>query len=172
MWNKKPSGTACENYEARLEEAVERCAERGENLALSADLASHVAGCERCSQAVDAASLSSALLRWGLEPAAGPGPGFAARVLAAIRAEEDRRTSQRMVFWVPLEHLAARMAMAAAMVVVALTVYVYAYVIPQSRAGVTAQTEAYELVPQPQLDPQPQSKDDILMSIMERNNAR
>src|SRR5579862_2092289 len=172
MRNEKLSGTACEKYEARLEEAVERAAERGEILALSADLAMHVSGCEHCGQSLDAASLSNALLRWGLEPTAAPGPWFAARVLSAIRAEEDRRTSQRQFFWLPLEHLSARMAIAAATVVMGLTIYVYAYVVPQSKVGTTAQTETYELVPQPQIDPQPQSKDEVLMSILERNNAR
>jgi hypothetical protein len=172
MWNKRSSGSACEHYEARLEDAVENAAERGEGLSLSADLAAHVSGCKLCSETLDSVALSKALLRWGLEPTAGPGPGFATRVLAAIRAEEDRRTSRRLVFWLPVEHLAGRMAMAAAMVVFALTVYVYAYVVPQTKVGTTAQIEYYELVPQPQMDPEPQSKDEVLMSILERNHAR
>jgi hypothetical protein len=172
MWNKRSYGSACEHYEARLEDAVEIAAERGEGLSLSADLAAHVSSCKHCSETLDSVALSKALLRWGLEPTAGPGPGFARRVLAAIRAEEDRRTSRRLVFWLPVEQLAGRMAMAAAMVVFALTVYVYAYVVPQTKGGSTAQIETYELVPQPQMDPEPQSKDEVLMSILERNHAR
>lgn len=172
MWNKGTSRSACEQYEARLEDAVENATERGESLSLSADLAAHVSGCKHCSESLDSVALSRALLRWGLQPTAGPGPGFATRVLAAIRSEEDRRTSRKVVFWLPVEHLAGRLAMAAAMVVFALTVYVYAYVVPQTKVGTTAQIESYELVPQPQMDPEPQSKDDVLMSILERNYAR
>jgi len=173
MWNKNSSRSACEIYEAKLEDAVERAAESGEGLSLSAELALHVASCANCREALDSVALSTALLDWGLEPAEGPGPGFATRVLAAIRFEEDRRASQRMVFWLPLEHLAARMAMGAAVAVMALTIYVYAYVVPQSnQPAVATQAEAYELVPQPQMDPQPQSKDEVLTSILERNHAR
>lgn len=172
MGNTKLSRTACEQYEAKLEDAVELAAERGEGLSLSADLAAHVAVCVRCAEALDSVELSMALLHWGLQPTAAPGPWFSTRVLAAIRAEEDRHASQRILFWRPLEHLAARMAMTAAMIVMALTVYVYAYVVPRNNAGPVAQTETYELVPQPQVDPQPQSKDEVLMSILERTNAR
>lgn len=173
MWNKKSSGGACEIYEAKLEDAVERAAKGGEGLRLSADLAAHAAACVNCREALDSVALSTALLRWGLEPAEGPGPGFATRVLAAIRFEEDRRASQRRVFWLPLEHLAARMAMGASVAVMALTIYAYAYVVPRSnQPAVATQAEAYELVPQPQMDPQPQSKDDVLTSILERNHAR
>lgn len=172
MWNKGLSRSTCEKYAVRLEDAVENAAERGEGLSLSADLAAHVADCKHCSETLDSVALSKALLRWGLEPTAGPGPGFARRVVAAIRAEEDRRTSRKMVFWLPVEQLAGRMAMAAAMVVFALTVYVYAYIVPQTRVGSTAQVESYELVQQPQVDPEPQSKDEVLMSILERNHAR
>ena len=52
MWNLKSSRRACEKYEARLEDAVERAADSGEGLSLGADLANHVAGCVPCSEAL------------------------------------------------------------------------------------------------------------------------
>jgi|SRR5882724_8934821 len=159
---------SCERFEMRLEDA----AERGQQIALTEDLSSHVAGCANCREAFEAIELSQSLLRSGLEATAAPGPFFTKRVIAVIRAEEGRLAAQGSIFWSPLQHLAARMAMAAGVIVMVLTVYVYTF--GQTGAGVTtAQNEtSYELVPHQQLDPQPQSKDDVLMSLVERSNAR
>jgi len=165
----KYNGNSCEHYEARLEDAVGIAVERGEQIALGDDLAAHVSSCANCREALDAVTLSGSLLRSGLEPTAAPGPFFAKRVMAVIRAEEEHLAAQGSIFWRPVQHLAARMALVAAVLVMALTVYVYA-----APGGVTnAQSEtAYELVPHQQLDPQPQSKDEVLMSLVERDNGR
>lgn len=172
MWKSKSFEGGCEQIEARLEDAAELAVERGEGLALSADLAAHVSNCARCSEKLDAMALSRSLLRSGLEPAAQPGPYFIARVMAAIRAEEGRRSDESLVFWRPLEHLAARMAMAAAMVVMLLSFYAYAYVLPQSRVDEVSQNQPVELVPHQQADAQPQTKDEVLMSLVEGGNGR
>jgi hypothetical protein len=161
------NNNSCEQFEARLEDAVEF----GQQIALTEDLSAHVAGCANCREAFEAVAVSRSLLRFGLEPTAAPGPFFAKRVIAVICAEEERVAAQGSIFWSPLQHLAARMAMAAGVIVMALTVYVYTF----GRTGgvTTAQNEtSYELVPHQQLDPQPQSKDDVLMSLVERSNAR
>jgi hypothetical protein len=121
---------------------------------------------------LDAATLSRSLLHAGLEPTADPGPFFAKRVMAVIRAEEDRIATQGSIFWSPLQRLAARMALVAGAVVMVLTVYAYTFS-SSSFSATSAQNEtAYELVPHQQLDPQPQSKDEVLMSLVERSNAR
>jgi negative regulator of sigma E activity len=164
MWNR--SKNQCEQYAAMLEDAPN--AERGEKPALGAELAAHVSNCEHCRESAGAFALSRSLLRSGLEPAAVPGPYFSSRVMAAIHAEENRRASQRVVFWSPLEHLAARMAVVAATIVLLLSFYVYA-VAPQISSEETAQAQSYELVPHQQVD-QPQTKDEVLMSLVEANN--
>jgi negative regulator of sigma E activity len=169
MWKLEKSKTNCERYEAMLADAADQAVDRGEKLVLSADLAAHVSGCEHCREAADAVAVSRSLLRSGLEPAAAPGPYFAPRVMAAIRAEESRLTTERLVFWRPLEHLAARMAVVAATVVLLLSFYVYA-VAPRMSSEDTAQAQNYELVPHQQVDPQPQTKDEVLMSLAEVNN--
>lgn len=158
---------SCEMFEARLEDA----AERGNQIALSGDLSAHVSNCAHCRESLEAVALSQSLLRSGLEPTVAPGPFFTKRVMAVIRVEEARQAAQGSIFWSPLRHLAARMAMTAAVIVMALTIYAYSS--GTAFSGVAAQNEtSYELVPHQQLDPQPQSKDDVLMSLVERSNAR
>ncbi len=70
---------------------------------------------------VQAVSLSQSILRENLDLTAAPGPFFTKRVMAVIRAEEERLAAQSSVFWSPLQHLAARMAMGAGVIVMALT---------------------------------------------------
>jgi hypothetical protein len=160
---------SCENYELRLEDAADLAAQRGEQIALSADLSAHVSSCAHCSAALEAVSASRSILHAGLEPTAAPGPFFTKRVMAVIRAEEDRLAAQGSTFWSPLQHLAARIATVAAVLVMGLTICAYTF---STSVDSTVNTTAYELVPHQQLDPQPQSKDEVLMSLVERSNAR
>jgi hypothetical protein len=168
----KHDENSCEHYELRLEDAAELAAERGEQIALSADLSTHVASCAHCSEALEAVSVSRSLLRAGFEPTAAPGPFFTKRVMAVIRAEEGRLAAQGSTFWSPMQHLAARIAMVAGVVVMGLTIYAYTFSGSSSLDSSSANATAYELVPHQQLDPQPQSKDEVLMSLVERTNAR
>ena len=169
----KHNENSCENFELRLADAAEQAAERGEQIALSADLSAHVSSCAHCSEALDALSLSRSLLHAGFEPTAAPSPFFAKRVMAVIRAEESRHAVQGSIFWSPLQHLAARIAMCAGVVVMLLSVYAYTSNVSSAGVDTSGQNAAaYELVPHQQLDPQPQSKDEVLMSLVERTNAR
>jgi hypothetical protein len=166
MWNKRKIDAACEPYEARLADAMEVAAERGQELSLGADLAVHVASCARCREGAESMELSRALLRWGLEPTAGATPGFMTRVFAAIRAEEERLATQRISFWRPLEHLAGRVALAACAAVMVVSFYVYAFVAPRGSSQ-----DVTELVQQPDIQ-QPQTPDEVLISLAERTNVR
>jgi hypothetical protein len=162
----------CDNYELRLADAAELAAERGEQIALSTDLSAHVSSCARCSDALDAISVSRSLLLAGFEPMAAPSPFFAKRVMAVIRSEEARR-AQSSPFWSPLQHLAARIAMGAGIAVILLSGYAYSSSASSDAVDTPSiNAAAYELVPHQQLDPQPQSKDEVLMSLVERSNAR
>jgi hypothetical protein len=166
MRNINEKNSACEQYEARLADAVEFAAERGQELSLGADLAAHVAVCPDCRAGVESVDLGRALLRWGLEPTAAAPMGFMTRVFAQIRAEEERRAAQKITFWGPLEHLAGRVALAACAAVMVMSFYIYAYVAP----GGTTQ-EVTELVQQPDTQ-QPQTPDEVLISLAERGNVR
>jgi hypothetical protein len=167
----KHDENSCEHYELRLEDAAELSHERGEQIALSADLTAHVSSCAHCSEALDAISVSQSLLRSALEPTAAPSPFFAKRVMAVIRAEENRLAAQGSTFWSPMQQLAARIAMVAGVLVMALTIYAYTFSNSASLDSSSTNATAYELVPHQQLDPQPQSKDEVLMSLVERNNV-
>jgi len=165
MWNQKSSPGPCEQYQAMLEGS-------GEKPVLTGTLQAHVAECAQCREAASSVALSRTLLRSGLASVGAPGPYFATRVMAQIRAEEDRRAAQGMVFWRPLEHLAARVTIVAATIVMALSFYVFALAPQVSDQTATATTQTYELVPHQQLDPQPQTKDEVLMSLVEATNGR
>jgi hypothetical protein len=168
----KHNESSCENFELRLEDAAELAAERGESIALSTDLSAHVSSCARCSESLEAISISRSLLHAGFEPSAAPSPFFAKRVMAVIRAEEERQSAQGLIFWSPLQHLAARIAMATGVVVMLLSAYAYTSSVSSTGVDVSGQNAAaYELVPHQQLDPQPQSKDEVLMSLVERSNV-
>jgi hypothetical protein len=166
----KHDENTCENYELRLEEAAELAAERGEQIALSTDLSTHVSSCAHCSETLEAVSVSRSILHAGLEPTAAPGPFFTKRVMAVIRAEENRLAAEGSTFWSPMQHLAARIAMVAGVLVMGLTIYAYTFSNSSSLDSSTTNATAYELVPHQQLDPQPQSKDEVLMSLVERSN--
>jgi hypothetical protein len=168
----KHNENSCEIYELQLEEAAELSNARGEQIALSPDLIAHIDTCAHCSEALNAISVSQSLLRSSLEPTAAPSAFFTKRVMAVIRAEEDRLASQGSTFWSPLQHLAARIALVASVLVMGLTIYAYTFSGSSSLDSSSANATAYELVPHQQLDPQPQSKDEVLMSLVERSNAR
>jgi anti-sigma factor RsiW len=113
------SGTkACGEFEAQLEDLLEGRAEGSDALSES----NHLQECPACRQAFESASKISTFLRNALEPAKEPDPGFARRTIAAIRAEE-RALEEEKSFWRPLEVLAWRVALSAALAVALLVVY-------------------------------------------------
>jgi hypothetical protein len=170
MWNRKATEDVCDNYALRLENALE-VAEGGKTASLDPDVRAHLVHCERCRSAFEDAGLSRTLLRWGIEPAE-PRFGFSTRVLAAIRAEQETRASAASIFWRPVENLAARVSIAAATAVLLLSFYVYAFVAPLNHSAESAQDIPAALVPQPEIRPAPQTKDDVLMYLAERDNGR
>lgn len=156
----------CDEFAARLESALDSRTNSSEQL--EPELAAHLHECETCRAAFDDAELAHTLLNWGVSPAA-PSYGFSTRVLAGIRAEKARRESTGSIFWRPVELLAGRFAMAAAAIVLVLSFVAYESERPSTHS--TASTEITELVPQPDTS-QPQTPDDVLVSLSERPNGR
>lgn len=157
----------CGEFATRLESVVEAQAGAASGM-LEPELAAHLKSCESCQAAYEDAELARTLLRWGMSPAE-PRYGFVTRVMAEIRAEQLRRESSGSIFWRPVELLAGRFAMAAAVIVLVMSMLVYESEQPASRPATT--TEITELVQQPDTS-QPQSPDDVLVSLAERSNAR
>ncbi|HET9400137.1 MAG TPA: hypothetical protein VFO34_04215 [Candidatus Acidoferrales bacterium] len=156
----------CDEFAARLESALDsRMSSAG---LLETELAAHLQECENCRVTFDDAELAQKLLNWGVSPAA-PSYGFSTRVMAGIRAEQARREASGSIFWRPVELLAGRFAMAAAAIVLVLSFVAYESEKPSTRS--TASAEITELVPQPDTS-QPQTPDDVLVSLSERPNGR
>lgn len=157
----------CSEYAARLESALES-RNSGARAALEPELSAHLNECEDCRAAFENAELARTLLNWGMSPAE-PRFGFSTRVLAEIRAEQAQRESSGSIFWRPVERLAGRFAMAAAAIVLVLSVFAYEREQPSTRSA--SSTEITELVQQPDTS-QPQTPDEVLVSLSERPNGR
>jgi hypothetical protein len=160
--------TACRKFEAKLEDYLD-LPDRPQPGAGEDPLVAHLQQCARCHEALDAARLARSLLRGGREPAPEAPPGFAARVVSGIHAEEGRRIAAAQ-FWRPLELLASRLALAAAMVLLLLTVYVFEFAPARERAQATSQPEVGEGLPEPPR--QPGNSDEVLLSLAERSYGR
>lgn len=113
--------------------------------------------------------MAGELLRGALEPAGEPSGAFVSRVAARIRQEESRRLVLAD-FWRPLELLASRLAVGAAIILMALTVYLFEYGPAPRRAPAVTQTEITEGLPEPPA--QPANKDEVLLSLAERTHGQ
>ncbi len=154
--------SACLQYQARLETYLE-----GEtSAAQDPELQVHLERCAHCRGAFDAALLSRDLLRGGIERAGEPSQGFATRVMATIRAEESRSAS----FWRPLEILASRMAVSAALLLVVLAAYVFEFSAARRAAPSAVQTQISENLPE--LTGEQSTQDEILLTLTESGHGR
>ncbi len=152
----------CRSFEARFEEVLQGAAD--------AEMQSHVKECAECRSALEDAVLARDLLRETYTPAPEARPGFAAGVMARIAVEKARRESPA-AFWTPLEFLASRLSLTAAVILLVLSGYLI-HEKPQLGAGpVRSQTElSAGDFPQPPGDPV--SNDEVLQALAERSNGR
>lgn len=166
--------SARENAEIRAENSLEESRRR---LITDPRLKTHVSQCALCSKAVDDALLARELVRnSGLAAAVSRSAGFAdsfsARVMASVRAEMLERTAAGI--WRPLELLASRFALVAAVILLALSVYLVKFAPPFRLAATglqieSSQTEVDAGLPAP--PSQPSSQDEVLISLSERANG-
>jgi hypothetical protein len=187
-WTRKAAAsyaTGCPEYSARLEERLESTRESVPDSApsLPADvkLDAHLLECARCRAALDDAGFAGQLIH---DASASEAPSvdtnldmFARRVMAAIRDESWRRNAIGGI-WRPLELLASRFALAAAVVLLALSVYLAEFAPPFHMPSTSAQTEASQAdgteaeigagLPEPPA--QPSSQDEVLTSLAEKTN--
>jgi len=133
----------------------------------------HLRGCPECRQALDDAFLASDLLHQADAPALDAPTNFSMRVMASIREEISRREAPNVI-WRPLELLASRFAVAAATVLLLLSIYLAEFAPPFRPAPVASQTEvssqteassqeAGPVMPEPPA--QPSNPDEVLMSL-------
>lgn len=104
----------CRKVEVRLADYFEGSAD--------SEVDEHLAHCADCRAALDNSRLAGDLLRQAWVPIRESRQGFRPRVWAKIREEESRAAS-KTAFWSPIEFLASRLALTAAILLVAASAY-------------------------------------------------
>ena len=162
MYNKSNIPMRCRKFEARFEDYL--------GGAPDSELDDHLTRCAECRAAVEDSRLAGNLLREAWEPASEPSRAFLANVMARIHQEEARVKSPA-AFWAPFEFLASRLSLTAAVVLLALSVYLVEFAPNRSVSLGSIQTElSASDFPQPPGDPD--SNEEVLQSLAERNNGR
>jgi hypothetical protein len=162
VFNKPNIAMRCRKFESRFEDYLAG--------APDSELNDHLAQCEDCRLALEDSRIAGDLLRGALEPASEPTRAFLANVMARIHREEERAKSPA-AFWAPIEFLASRLSLTAAVLLLALSVYLVEFAPHRRVALMSIRTElSASDFPQPPLDPV--SNEEILQSLAERNNGR
>ncbi len=162
MLNKPNIPIGCRKFELRFEDYLGGTPD--------AELEDHLTTCGDCRSALDDSRLAGDLLREAWEPASEPSRAFLANVMARIHQEEARAKSPA-AFWAPLEFLASRLSLTAAVLLLALSVYLVEFAPHRSVPLGSIRTElSAGDFPQPPSDPV--SNEEVLQSLAERNNGR
>jgi len=164
VFRKLNGGSQCRKYEARLEDYLHGAKDN--------ELTAHIAQCAGCRAALEDSRLGGQILRDAWEPTTEwnthPSSAFAAGVMARIREEKSRAESPA-AFWNPLEFLASRVSLTAAVLLLGLSVYLAGFA--PKRASLPTGAPRTELTamdfPQPPGDPD--SNEEILQSLVERD---
>ncbi len=164
MFNRKKETLGCPEYGTRLEENLVA----GRPIT-DAALSVHLRECAPCREAMDTSLLASQLVRDAQRPLNTAGSeAFVTRVMAAIR-EQELRLAGPSGFWRPLELLASRVALVAAVLLLALSFYIAKFAPPLDTAATNGQAEIGAGLPErPAL---PANEDDVLMSLADMNNG-
>ena len=157
MFRTSVSRVGCREYELRLADYA--------GCGADSQLDEHLDQCANCRDALGNARHGSKLLRQAWEPAAEPGDTFTAGVMARIR-EEKRRAESLLGFWNPLEFLASRLALTAAMVLLALALYL-TRMEPRKLPAVMLTGTELRASDFPQIPADPDSNEDVLASLSE-----
>jgi len=162
VFNKPNNPIRCHKFESRFEDYLGGVPD--------SELEDHLANCADCRSALEDSRLAGDLLREAWEPASEPSRAFLANVMARIRQEEARAKSPA-AFWAPLEFLASRLSVTAAVLLLALSVYLVEFAPHRSVQIGSIRTElSAGDFPQPPSDPV--SNEEVLQSLAERNNGR
>jgi len=163
MFSRTDGRFGCPEYQASLEDALR---EGEASIEPGSSLERHLQGCADCREALNDALVAARLMRHARYPEAASSPAFVARVMAAIREATQAAPS---ALWRPLELLASRAALAAAVVLLVLSVYLGAFA-PARGAGVVAgPVEIGAGMPEPQA--QPADADEVLVYLADTSDA-
>ena len=162
MFKKSNIASQCGKFEARFEDYL--------GGAPDTELDDHLAHCAGCRVVLEDSRLAGSLLREAWEPASEPSQVFLANIMARIQEEEARQKSPA-AFWAPLEFLASRLSLTAAVILLALSVYLVGFAPRRSVSlgSVRSELSASDF-PQPPADPV--SNEEVLQSLAERADGR
>lgn len=132
----------------------------------NSSLARHLRGCADCREALNDARIAGKLMRHAGYPENAASPAFVTRVMASIREATQAAPN---AIWRPLELLASRTALAAAVVLLALSVYLQEFAPARGAVALNATAEIGAVLPEPPA--QPADADEVLMSLADTGNA-
>jgi hypothetical protein len=161
MFSRTNARFACPEYQAGLEDVLRD----GEPFVEpNSPLDFHLRSCAGCRQALNDAIIASKLMRHARYPEYASSPAFVTRVMASIR--EAAQVAPNAI-WRPLELLASRMALVAAVALLALAVYLREFAPARGAVAVNAQTEIGAGMPEPPAPPA--DADEVLMLLAENS---
>jgi predicted anti-sigma-YlaC factor YlaD len=163
MFSRTNARFGCPEYQATLEEVVrqgESCVEP------NSLLERHLQGCADCREALNDALIASKLMRHASYPERAVSGAFVTRVMASIREAAEAAPS---AIWRPLELLASRMALVAAVVLLALSVYLREFAPARGAVAVNVPAEIGAIMPEPPA--QPADADEVLMSLADSGDS-
>jgi hypothetical protein len=161
VFNKPNIPIGCRKFESRFEDYL--------GGAPDSELEGHLGRCADCRLTLEDSRLAGDLLREAWEPASEPSRAFLANVMARIHLEEARAKSPA-AFWAPFEFLASRLSLTAAVLLLALSVYLVEFAPHRTVSLGSIRTELNATdFPQPPGDPV--SNEEVLQSLAERNNG-
>jgi hypothetical protein len=164
VFNRKKETLGCPEYGARLEANL-----TAGGPITDAALSVHLRECPPCREAMETSLLASQLVRDAQRPVrAATSEAFVTRVMAAIREQELRRAIASGI-WRPLELLASRVALVAAVLLLALSFYITRFAPPLDTTASNGQAEIGAGLPErPAL---PANEDEVLMSLADMDNG-
>ena len=163
MFSRTEPRFGCPEYQASLEDAVR---EGDATVEPNSALERHLQVCADCRQALNDALIASKLMRHARYPENAVSGAFVTRVMASIREAAEASPS---AIWRPLELLASRMALVAAVVLLALSVYLREFAPARGAAAVNAAAEMGAVMPEPPA--QPADADEVLMSLADSGDS-
>jgi hypothetical protein len=156
----------CYSYRARMED---RLGDGAGPSGAGPELDAHLRQCAECREAFAAAALAGELVRGACETTTPPvREAFVTRVMAAVREEQARLTAPGAI-WRPIELLASRFALAAAVVLLGLSLYLVEFAPPFDMPPTGSATEIGAGLLEPPA--QPANQDEVLTSLLETENG-
>lgn len=163
MFSRRDARFGCPEYQTSLEDVLRD----GEAyIESNSSLERHLQTCADCRQALNDARIAGKLMRHARYPEPVSSPAFVTRVMASIREAAQAAPN---AIWRPLELLASRMALAAAVVLLALSVYLREFAPARGTVAVNAPAEVGAVLPEPPA--QPADADEVLTSLADTGNA-